>query len=575
MTSLARIRPSLRRAAFVAALGALMVPATAGAAVTADASAKKKKKAKPPVVTRVSPMKVEIGQKLEIRGRYFLRGRNKNTVVFKRSGGKAVFVKADVGTTKLLRLTVPSKLEKEFSTAGTARLPTRFRIRVLAKKFGKKYTSISRSPIVSLATPPPPPGFVVTQPDGDCDGDGTKNRSDGDDDNDGLSDAIEQSLNLNPCIGDTDADGLEDRFEFDCDRNGVLNRDQLDDDDDLLPDDFEDNVGTSSCLADTDGDAVSDGYEFQSARDLNDDEHQESNTYLPFPGKRPYPNALDPSDAGTDHDGDTLTLGEESSLWRYTIRKYAYPRTLAALSYSAGEQFTVNSRGADGRRRPALAAAGYDRQQQFLSWAGQNGYARVELQDPASGDWWYEPRASFDIRDFDRSGDVSTAPDPAPGLVFYNSELRYYDASEDGWLTDGERDEDADGLTNFDESHGCMLDHSYWTSLYDKETPYPVLYAGTRLDDEDTDGDGVRDGADDEDHDDLPNLMECSRNAASGRPYDAADETAPSNTPVKGFLNPFSPCLPAVLSRTCNRNPSLNTPWAPFNPDDKYYIVSN
>ena len=157
MTSLARIRPSLRRAAFVAALGALMVPATAGAAVQADASAKKKKKAKPPVVTRVSPMKVEIGQKLEIRGRYFLRGRNKNTVVFKRSGGKAVFVKAEVGTTKLLRLTVPSKLEKEFSTAGTTRLPTRFRIRVLAKKFGKKFTSISRSPIVSLTSPPPPP----------------------------------------------------------------------------------------------------------------------------------------------------------------------------------------------------------------------------------------------------------------------------------------------------------------------------------------------------------------------------------------------------------------------------------
>ena len=119
MTSLARIRPSLRRAAFVAALGALMVPATAGAAVHADASAKKKK-AKAPVVTRVTPMKVEIGQTLEIRGRYFLRGRNKNTVVFKRSGGKAVFVKADVGTRKLLRLTVPAKLEKQFTTRGTA-----------------------------------------------------------------------------------------------------------------------------------------------------------------------------------------------------------------------------------------------------------------------------------------------------------------------------------------------------------------------------------------------------------------------------------------------------------------------
>jgi hypothetical protein len=154
MTSLARIRPSLRRTAFVAALGALMVPATAGAAVHAEASAKKKK-AKAPVVTRVSPLKVEIGQTLEIRGRYFIRGRNRNTVVFKRTGGKAIFVKASVGTTKLLRLTVPTKLVKEFAKSGTTSLPTRFRIRVLAKKFGKKYTTFSHSPVISVVPPSP------------------------------------------------------------------------------------------------------------------------------------------------------------------------------------------------------------------------------------------------------------------------------------------------------------------------------------------------------------------------------------------------------------------------------------
>ena len=33
-------------------------------------------------------------------------------------------------------------------------------------------------------------------------------------------------------------------------------------------------------------------------------------------------------------------------------------------------------------------------------------------------------------------------------------------------------------------------------------------YAGTDLVDADTDGDGVRDGADDQDHDDIPNIME-------------------------------------------------------------------
>src|SRR4029078_4928762 len=96
MTSLVRIRPYLRLAAFVAALCALLAPATAGASVHAHAA--KRHKAKPPVVTRVTPMQVAIGQKLEIRGRYCLRGRNKNTVVFKRPGGKAIFVKAAIGT---------------------------------------------------------------------------------------------------------------------------------------------------------------------------------------------------------------------------------------------------------------------------------------------------------------------------------------------------------------------------------------------------------------------------------------------------------------------------------------------
>ena len=94
MTSFARIRPLLRAAAFVAALCALMAPATAGASVHAKASASKKK-VKLPVVTRVSPMSVQIGQTLEIKGKYFIRGRYRNTVVFKRSGGRAVFVKAN------------------------------------------------------------------------------------------------------------------------------------------------------------------------------------------------------------------------------------------------------------------------------------------------------------------------------------------------------------------------------------------------------------------------------------------------------------------------------------------------
>ena len=81
----------------------------------------------------------------------------------------------------------------------------------------------------------------------------------------------------------------------------------------------------------------------------------------------------------------------------------------------------------------------------------------------------------------------------------------------------------------------------------------------------------MRDGADDQDHDDIPNVMEMSRNAASG-----LDDTgtaalcAPAGGPAAardfwhpnayGRVNPFNPCLPDTQSRTC---PKIGTRiWA-------------
>ena len=57
---------------------------------------------------------------------------------------------------------------------------------------------------------------------------------------------------------------------------------------------------------------------------------------------------------------------------------------------------------------------------------------------------------------------------------------------------------------------------AYWNGCYAIEKPYYIGYEGTDLADADSDGDGVRDGADDQDHDDIPNLAELSRIAASG-----------------------------------------------------------
>ncbi len=175
--------------------------------------------------------------------------------------------------------------------------------------------------------------------------------------------------------------------------------------------------------------------------------------------------------------------------------------------------------------------------------------------------------------------------------------MEYADYNGNGMLSDDERDEDADGLTNFDETHG-RITPQYWTGCYTLETQYGIGYAGTQVDDADSDGDGVRDGADDQDHDDLPNLMEVSRFAASGEkdwqagsPCRISDSVEFTDVDLNGDgkpdsakllhdtsygrVNPFNPCLPHVRSRTCNRFPSLSSPWAPFNAEDTYFYVWN
>jgi len=258
MATRTRTHALLRRAAVTAAFGVLLVPAAAGAA-TAQSSAKK---AKAPVITRVSPMNTTIGQTM-IKGRYFQRGRNKNSVVFKRDGAKAVFIKADVGTAKLLTVKLTDKLVSSLATRNGASVPTRFRVRVLSKKLGKRFTSASRSPVIGpfvaqAATPEQAAQEKLAAAEGDCNGDGIPNRSQADDDGDLLDDATEARLKTDGCKGDTDADG------------------------------------------------VGDGYEYQSARDLNDDEYREPQNILPAPEKRPYPNPLF-ADAGVDYDGDSLT----------------------------------------------------------------------------------------------------------------------------------------------------------------------------------------------------------------------------------------------------------------------------
>jgi hypothetical protein len=118
-----------------------------------------------------------------------------------------------------------------------------------------------------------------------------------------------------------------------------------------------------------------------------------------------------------------------------------------------------------------------------------------------------------------------------------------------------------------------------------------VPYAGTSPVDADSDGDGILDGADDQDHDDIPNIQELSRHMAAGslhppqwntttckaaqgeQPYADVDQ---NGDPVyKGRVNPFNPCLPNPRSRTCERHPGIGTAYAPFDDNGDKYLVLN
>jgi len=497
----ARTRQQLRRAAMTAALGALLVPATAGAAT------------KSPVISKVTPRSASVGDTLTISGKYFRKGKAKNTVLFKGAGGKTLFVKAGLSTAKKLTVAVPKSLEKYMTIQNGGTVATRFRLRVLGAKLSRAYTSTARSPLIGPEKPKPVAPPVTIDPNGDPDG-----------------------------------DGLTTGFE-----TGVTKTDPQN--------------------ADTDGDGAGDGWEYRSAVDLNDDDYRHPSESVPYPGKRPYPNPLDASDAGTDFDGDGLPLLEEYKLWRLTIANGA-GASLEHLTYSDGLKYSIYTRDANGRRIPALPALGYDKQADFTHWLETSGYGTVYWPD--------QPNTGYDLLDINRNNTV----DAGPRGAYVHAELGYLDThgtgnTPDGFLSDDERDEDADGLSNWLELRG-PISPGWYAARYPRETPYPIQYAGTKLDDADSDGDGIRDGADDQDHDDVPNLAELSRNMVSGRAFDLPDQdpNTANPTPAAGRVNPYNPCLPFAYSRTCPSYIPFSGAWAPFDGlanqgTDPDYLVRN
>jgi hypothetical protein len=123
-------------------------------------------------------------------------------------------------------------------------------------------------------------------------------------------------------------------------------------------------------------------------------------------------------------------------------------------------------------------------------------------------------------------------------------------------LTDDERDADNDGLSNIVEvtTQGKL---KWWEAAYKLEKPYGWrVFGETSAIDPDSDGDGVLDGADDQDVDGYDNFVEMQLNRSRST----------------FLVNPFNPCLPDPYSRTCGRYVPLDasSAWPPFDPAHQY-----
>jgi hypothetical protein len=416
----------------VSVVASLVVAAGASAATTTSATL--------PVIKRVAPMRLAVGERVTIIGANFKADRRANTVVFRAPSGRSAFAKPVRASRTRLVVKVPAVTARLLTTKAAQTRPTRFKLRVLAGKFSK-WTPRRLSPVLVSPSSEKGPG-----------GGGGKG----------------SAPEARPCGVGADWDG------------------------DLLSNDFEVTIKTDPCVADSDADGISDGFEEQSAIDLN---HYPASPPLPYPGKRPYPNALDPSDALVDYDGDGLQQRDEFLLWTVYaadgVRRTAPPATLAGLLNSDGLQSSI---------APPFAQP----QGTLAGWA--------------------------------------------------------LDQDANGVLADDERDGDGDGLSNWDESHGQMLE-AWWPARHNgtiepKESPYPGINFLDNADlpnqdalvDPDVDGDRVPDGADDYDHDGLSNAFEVRR------PESWFNDAIVSHANDWAYTNPFNPCKPFASAR-CHLHP--------------------
>jgi hypothetical protein len=431
------------------------------------------KKASKPSITRVLPMRVGVGGTLTIMGKRFKSARSANTIIFRAPNGRSAFAKPRRASRGKLKVVVPGSVSRLLAGTPGKPKPTRLKLRVLAGKFSN-FTPRRLSPVVT--------GYGTAEAPGGDSAPGGNSPPGGN--------ARGGAAAPGGGSGSPGGGGLIPG----CDTGGTNG----DHDGDLLKNAYETDIKTDPCLKDTDLDGVEDGYEQQSAVDLN---HYPSSDPLPYPGKRPYPNALDASDAGTDYDGDGLRLRDEFTLWmRYEqdgVPRGAHPGSLGNLLYSDGLQ---RSRGVSA---PADA---------LTRWA-------LDVDNDAM--------LSDDERDGD--GDGLGNWDEANGRM-----------TEAWWVAQH------DGKIEPKESRYPDLD------FLDNEDTAPAFDA---MADEDMDGDRVLDGADDADRDGLSNIFEVRRPGNWLTQAWLVDGEAVEVGPNPwAYTNPFNPCKP-FRSERCHSHP--------------------
>lgn len=175
---------------------------------------------------------------------------------------------------------------------------------------------------------------------------------------------------------------------------------------------------------------------------------------------------------------------------------------------------------------------------------------RAHAYDPTPF-YTYDPASPYN------GSPPGASPGDAPG---------WWDMNHDGIVSDDEKDVDGDGLPNYVEAHGPLSGPQWWAQVkpWAKDGVYPLPYSGTNWLNRDTDGDGVLDGADDQDHDGYTNIEELSPLPQVSDKDQVDFVYVLPGLGMPASTHEFNPCLPNLRSPACLLHPTAGAEFAPF-----------